>query len=160
MIQSRSSRFPARITSVKFGVTALAAAMLLSACTMIPLPGKPAATTSPSSPAPVSRNTEIATAAWEVPLNPIGQPVVADGVALVYAKTATGVNAHAFSVADGKQLWTQPVHPGLDAPLGSPWNPSVSRTASGRSAAIFLQAATAPADFDSNIGLVDCACCL
>ncbi len=150
MIQSRSSRFPARITSVKCGVAALAAAVLLSACTMIPLPGKPAATTSPSSPAPVSRNTEIATAAWEVPLEPIGQPVVADGVALVYASTPAGINAHAFSVADGKQLWTQPVHPGYVS-LGIPLEPAVTRTASGRSAAIFLQAASAPAGFDTDV---------
>jgi hypothetical protein len=149
MIQSRSSRVRARIQSVGFGVAAVGAAMLLSACTMIPLPGKPTATTPPASVAPAARNTEIATAAWEVPLEPIGQPVVADGVALVYAKTATGVNAHAFSVADGKQLWTQPVHPGLDAPW-VPLEPVVSRTASGRSAAIFLQAATAPADFDGD----------
>ncbi|MDO6144596.1 PQQ-like beta-propeller repeat protein [Paenarthrobacter aurescens] len=116
---------------------------------MIPLPGKPAATTPPSSPAPVARNTEIATAAWEVPLEPIGQPVVADGVALVYAKTATGVNAHAFSVADGKQLWTQPVHPGYEAP-SVPLEPVITRTASGRSTAIFLQAATAPAGLESD----------
>ncbi|WP_159733310.1 outer membrane protein assembly factor BamB family protein [Arthrobacter sp. 9V] len=149
MIQSRSSRFPARITSVKGGVAALAAALLLSACTMIPLPGKPAATTSPSSPAPVSRNTGTATAAWEVPLEPIGQPVVADGVALVYATTPTGVNAHAFSVADGKQLWTQPVHPGLEAPAVS-LEPVVTRTAGGRSAAIFLQTTAPP---PNNSGL-------
>ncbi len=145
MIQSQSSRFPARITSVKCGIAALATAMLLSACTMIPLPGKPAATTSLSSPAPAARNTEIATAAWEVPLEPIGQPVVADGVALVYARAAGGVEAHALSVTTGKELWKQPVHPGLDSP-GTPLVPVVTRTYSGKSAAIFLQAATPPAD--------------
>ncbi|MEO3942002.1 hypothetical protein V3C41_13055 [Paenarthrobacter nicotinovorans] len=149
MIQSRSSRALAGITSIGFRIAAVGAAMMLSACTMIPLPVEPTATTPPASAAPAARNTETATAAWEVPLNPIGQPVVADGAALVYAKTATGVNAHAFSVADGKLLWTQPVHPGLDAPW-VPLEPVVSRTASGRSAAIFLQAAAAPADFDGD----------
>jgi len=128
----------------------LAAAMLLSSCTLIPLPGKPAATTPPASPAPVTRNTETTTAAWEVPLEPLGQPVVADGVALVYASTPTGVNAHAFSVADGKQLWTQPVHPGYEQ-LSVPLEPVISRTASGRNAAIFLQAASAPAGLGTDV---------
>lgn len=145
MIQSLTSRLRVRLTSVGVGVTAVGAALLLSACTMIPLPGMPVATTPAPTPstAPIERNTETTTAAWEVPLDPIGQPVVADGVALVYAKVANGVNAHAFSVADGKQLWTQPVHPGLDA-VGTPLEPAVTRTAGGRSAAIFLQAATPP----------------
>lgn len=79
-----------------------------------------------------------------MPLDAIGQPVVADGVALVYASTPRGVNAHAFSVADGKQLWTQPVHPGLDAPSVPPLEPVVTRTAAGKSAAIFLQATAPP----------------
>ncbi|ABM10250.1 PQQ-binding-like beta-propeller repeat protein [Paenarthrobacter aurescens] len=145
MNRSRSARLFGRLKSVGFGVTAVGAAVLLSACTMIPFPPAPIATTPPASTAPAARNTETATAAWEVALDPIGQPVVADGVALVYAKTATGVNAHAFSVADGKQLWTQPVHPGLEA-VGVPLEPAVTRTAGGRSAAIFLQAAAPPAD--------------
>mgnify|MGYP003575524039 FL=1 len=143
MIQSRSARFIARWKPVLSGIVAVGVASLLSACTMIPLPGIPAATTPPPSTSPVERSTEITTAAWEVPLDAIGQPVVADGVALVYASSPTGVNAHAFSVADGKQLWTQPVHPGLDAP-SVPLEPVVTRTAAGKSAAIFLQATAPP----------------
>ena len=150
MIQSRSSRALAGITSIGFRIAAVGAAMMLSACTMIPLPVEPTAATPPASAAPAARNTETATAAWEVALTPIGQPVVADGVALVYASTPTGVNAHAFSVADGKQLWTQPVHPGYEAP-SVPLEPVVSKTASGRSAAIFLQAASVPAGLDSDV---------
>ncbi len=145
MIQSQSARFLARWKPVLSGIVAVGVASLLSACTMIPLPGgNPAATTPPPSTSPVERSTEITTAAWEVPLDAIGQPVVADGVALVYASTPRGVNAHAFSVADGKQLWTQPVHPGLDAPSVPPLEPVVTRTAAGKSAAIFLQATAPP----------------
>ncbi|MBM7794203.1 hypothetical protein [Paenarthrobacter ilicis] len=123
----------------------LTVAILLSACTSTAVPGTPTATPPAPSAAAVERNTEVATAVWEVPLEPIGQPVVADGVALVYAKSATGVAAHAFTVATGKELWTQPVHPGMDS-FVSPLEPAVTKTASGRSAAIFLQAATPPAD--------------
>ena len=131
---------------------ASAAAALLSACTMLPLPFPAAGTPSgpPASAAVPDRNKETTTAAWEVALEPLGQPVVADGVALVYAKGSAGVEAHALSVATGKELWTQPVHPGYDAP-GNPLKPAVTRTASGRSAAIFLQAAEAPADIHSDV---------
>ncbi|BCW37445.1 hypothetical protein StoSoilA2_35010 [Arthrobacter sp. StoSoilA2] len=145
MIQSRSARYFERLKPVRFGVAAVGVAMLLSACTIISLPGLPVATTPPPTTSPVERSTEIATAAWEVPLDAIGQPVVADGVALVYAKTPAGIAAHAISVANGKELWTQPVHPGLEAPA-VPLEPVVTRTATGKSAAIFLQAATPPAN--------------
>ncbi|MFK0039431.1 hypothetical protein ACIQTW_06280 [Paenarthrobacter sp. NPDC090517] len=143
MIQSRSGRFFERLKPARFGAAAVGAAILLSACTIIPLPGVPAATTPPPSTSPVERSTEITTAAWEVPLDAIGQPVVADGVALVYARAAGGVEAHALSVATGKELWKQPVHPGLDAP-SVPLEPVVTRTAAGKSAAIFLQATAPP----------------
>jgi hypothetical protein len=139
-----------RVKSWAFAITTVGAALLLASCTAFPIPGLPVATTPAPSSAPQERNTEIATAAWEVALEPIGQPVVADGVALVYAKSATGVSAHAVSVADGKELWTQPVHPGYEAP-SVPLEPVVSRTASGRSAAIFLQAASAPAGLDTDV---------
>ncbi|MDI2035730.1 PQQ-binding-like beta-propeller repeat protein [Paenarthrobacter nitroguajacolicus] len=131
---------------------AIAAAATLSACTLLPLPLPAASKASepPASAAPPERNKETATAAWEVTLDPIGQPVVADGVALVYTKGSAGVEAHALSVATGKELWTQPVHPGYDAP-GNSLEPAVTRTASGSSAAIFLQAAEAPADIDTDV---------
>src|SRR4029453_14777182 len=108
MIQSRCARYFERLKPVRFGVAAVGVAMQLSACTIISLPGLPVATTPPPTTSPVERSTEIATAAWEVPLDAIGQPVVADGVALVYAKTPAGVAAHAISVTNGKELWTDP----------------------------------------------------
>ncbi|MFJ4029150.1 hypothetical protein ACIPWF_17305 [Paenarthrobacter sp. NPDC089989] len=127
-------------------------ALLLSSCVALPLPGMPKAT--PTSPAPTkapnARNTETTTAAWEVPLEPLGQPVVSDGVALVYAKASGGVEAHAISVSTGKELWKQPVHPGYEAP-SVPLEPAVTKTASGRSAAIFLQASPPPKDTDGSI---------
>ncbi|MGJ3189267.1 hypothetical protein [Paenarthrobacter sp. FR1] len=140
-----SAQLSARLKPVGLGIVAVGAAMLLASCSLLPQPATPAASTPTPSDAPLERNTEITTAAWEVPLDPIGQPVVADGVALVYAKSTAGVAAHAISVADGKELWTQPVHPGYEAP-GVPLEPVVTRTPSGKSAAIFLQAATPPAN--------------
>ncbi|MFC8038863.1 PQQ-binding-like beta-propeller repeat protein [Paenarthrobacter sp. NPDC057355] len=147
MTHSRPAMLRARFTSFGLGALAIGTAVLLSACTMLPLP-RPAES-SPSQP-PASaevpdRNKETATAAWEVALEPIGQPVVADGVALVYTRVAGGVEAHALSVATGKELWKQPVHPGVGSP-GTPLEPVVTRTYTGKSAAIFLQAATPPAD--------------
>ncbi|MFF1831721.1 PQQ-binding-like beta-propeller repeat protein [Paenarthrobacter sp. NPDC058040] len=122
-------------------------ALLMSSCTVLPLPGLPAATPTTQAPSQTAeaRSTETAAVVWEKPLSAIGQPVVQDGVALVYAKASAGVEAHAYSVKDGKELWTQPVHPGFDSPA-EPLEPAVTRTASGKSAAIFLQAATAPAN--------------
>ena len=139
----------AHLTSWGLGALAISTAVLLSACTLLPLP-RPAASppaTPPASAEVKDRNKETATAAWEVALDPLGQPVVADGVALVYTKGSTGVEAHALSVADGKELWKQPVHPGEYLP-GIPLEPVVTKTYTGRNVAIFLQAATPPADND------------
>ncbi|MCP2047916.1 UNVERIFIED_ORG: hypothetical protein J3D58_001988 [Paenarthrobacter nicotinovorans] len=152
MTHSQPAMLRAHLTSWGLGALALGTAVLLSACTMLPLPlSAPPGTSKPpaSSEAP-PRNKETATAAWEVALDPIGQPVVADGVALVYTRGTEGVEAHALSVATGKELWKQPVHPGYDAP-GNPLKPALTRTASGKSAAIFLQAAAAPAGFDTDV---------
>ncbi len=145
MNHAPSALLRAHLKSVRLGVAAVGAAILLTSCSLLPQLPVPTATTPAPSHAPAARSTEIATAAWEVALDPVGQPVVADGVALVYAKGANGVDAHAISVADGKELWTQPVHPGLGA-LAIPLEPVVTRTAAGRSAAIFLQATAPPSD--------------
>ncbi|MCP1415210.1 hypothetical protein [Paenarthrobacter sp. A20] len=144
-MNSSASALTTRLKSVGLAITAVGAAFLLSSCTFLTPQAAPATSTPAPTVAPVERSTETATAAWEVALDPIGQPVVADGVALVYAKSAAGVAAHAISVADGKELWTQPVHPGYEAP-GVPLEPVVTRTSTGKSAAIFLQAATPPAN--------------
>ena len=124
----------------------------MSSCTVLPLPGLPAATPTTQAPSQTAeaRSTEITTAAWELPLEPLGQPVVSDGVALVYAKASGGVEAHAISVSTGKELWKQPVHPGYEAPA-VPLEPAVTKTASGRSAAIFLQASPPPKDGGADI---------
>ncbi|MDP9936271.1 outer membrane protein assembly factor BamB [Paenarthrobacter nicotinovorans] len=147
MTHSRPAMLRARFTSFGLGALAIGTAVLLSACTMLPLPrpAESSATTPPATAEVPDRNKETATAAWEVALEPIGQPVVTDGVALVYTRVSGGVEAHALSVATGKELWKQPVHPGLDTP-GTPLEPVVTKTYSGKSAAIFLQAATPPAD--------------
>ncbi|MEV7606274.1 hypothetical protein AB0N65_12615 [Paenarthrobacter sp. NPDC089322] len=134
-----------RFNPAGLAIGAAGAALVLSACTALPLPVMPVATTPATSTAPAERNKEITTAAWEVSLDTIGQPVVTDGIALVYAKGANGLAAHAISVADGEELWTQPVHPGFEAP-GVALEAAVTRTAGGRSAAIFLQSATPPVD--------------
>ncbi|MFJ4167889.1 hypothetical protein ACIPY3_00115 [Paenarthrobacter sp. NPDC089714] len=146
MSSASTARGRKRFKLLGVGLAAVGA-LLLSSCVALPLPGMPKAT--PTSPAPTkapdARNTETTTAAWELPLEPLGQPVVSDGVALVYAKVSGGVEAHAIAVSTGKELWKQPVHPGIGAPA-IPLEPALTKTEAGQTAAIFLQAATPPAD--------------
>ena len=49
---------------------------------------------------------------WRAPLDVVGQPLVADGVALVYATKGEELAIHAFDTATGKELWTAPASPG------------------------------------------------
>lgn len=145
MISSLTSRPLAIIRSIGLGVTAVAVVIFLSSCTLIPLPKMTSAPKAPPSAELLKRSHNAITAAWEVPLEPIGQPVVADGVAVVYGKTSNGITAYGFSAADGRQLWTNPVHPGLGAP-GIPLEPALTTTDAGSAAAVFLMPASTPID--------------
>ncbi|MCF3137990.1 PQQ-binding-like beta-propeller repeat protein [Paenarthrobacter sp. AR 02] len=149
MTSSLTSRPFALIKSVGLAVTAVAVVIFLASCTLIPLPKMTSAPKAPPSAELLKRSNNATVAAWEVPLDPIGQPVVADGVAVVYGKTSGGITAYAFSAADGKQLWTNPVHPGLGAP-GIPLEPALTTTDSGSAAAVFLMPAGTPAE---NFGM-------
>lgn len=124
-----------------FASAALLSLIALSACS-----GAGSVTAVPN---PLERSSEAAVAAWELQLHPIAQPAVADGVALVYAKSETGVKAHAVAVDSGKELWSRVVHPGISNLLIS-LKPSVTKTAAGASVATFLQAANAP---ENNFGI-------
>lgn len=129
---------PTRQKYAALAVAAVGVSLTLGACTA------PASTGTPSPSTNVlDRSATSAGAIWEVALSPIAQPEVTDGVALVYAKTASSVTAHAVSVTDGKELWTQAVHPGIGAP-GVSLTPAVTKTSTGESVAVFLQESAAP----------------
>lgn len=93
---------------------------------------------------PLFRSTKVATASWELKLEPISQPVILDGVALVYATSSVGLSAHAISVATGKQLWERLIHPGIAA-TGVELTPALSKSPAGKNVAVFLQPAPIPA---------------
>lgn len=128
----------ARQKSAVLATVAIGVSLTLGACTAPPSAGTPSPSTNV-----LDRSTTSADAVWEVALSPIAQPEVADGVALVYAKTASGVTAHAISVTDGKEIWNQTVHPGLGAP-GVSLTPAITKTSAGASVAVFLQETAAP----------------
>lgn len=114
------------------------ACLLLAGCSAAGGVNEPAAN-------PLDRSSTGAAPVWDVKVEPIAQPVIADGVALVYAKGTDGLKVMGISVADGKELWSQLLHPGIAAP-GVELEPEVTKLESGVSAAVFLQSAPAPAD--------------
>lgn len=66
-------------------------------------------------PAPTQYDTP-AQVVWQQPLDVIGQPVVADGVAVVLATRKKKLRLHAFDVATGEQLWTATSTPSMVGP--------------------------------------------
>lgn len=126
---------------VKYGLSSLGAAglcLLLAGCSV-------AGGGKGSTPSVLDRGVASTTSTWDLPVEAIAQPVVADGIALVYANDDNGLKALAVSASDGKELWSQPIHPGISAP-GIELEPAVTKSASGVSAAVFLQPAPAPSD--------------
>lgn len=124
---------------VRYGLSSLGAAgvcLLMVGCSI-------AGDVNESTPSVLDRAVANASSTWDLTVNPIAQPVVADGIALVYASDDNGPKALAVSVADGNELWSQPIHPGIAAP-GVELEPEVTKSASGLSAAVFLQPAPAP----------------
>lgn len=117
---------------------AAGASLLLAGCSI-------AGGVTNSAPNALDRGSSSTAPIWELAVEPIAQPVVADGVALVYAKDKDGLKALAVSMDDGKELWSRPIHPGIGAP-GIELEPEITKSASGVSAAVFLQAAAAPAN--------------
>ena len=93
-------------------------------------------------PGAMERSAVTVTADWEVEMDVLGQPAVADGVALVYTKGAE-LQARAVSLADGSELWSQPIHPGVGAP-GIALAPRLTKTDSGANVAVFLQQGEIP----------------
>lgn len=94
---------------------------------------------------PLDRDGTAASAAWTLDADVMSQPEIVDGVALVSARKAGGAEVIAVDAQDGHELWRRDVHPGHAAP-GISLMPQVTKTASGTNAAVFLQAAAAPAD--------------
>lgn len=129
---------PTRSKSFASSIGAAGVCLLLAGCS---------ASGGVDGPAPnaLERSSDSVTPIWELTVEPIAQPVVADGIALVYVKDDGGVKATAVTVADGKELWSKPIHPGIAAP-GVELEPAVTKSSSGASAAVFLQAAPALAN--------------
>lgn len=122
-----------RKTSLTF-VSVLTTSVMLASCSV---------SGSDSAPNVLERTGTAAEPLWELSVDPIAQPAVADGTALVYVKSPKGVDAMAVSVADGTKLWSMEIHPGIGAP-GVELEPALTKSASGANAAVFLQSAPAP----------------
>lgn len=127
----------------------------LASLALLPLVLTTACTESPESPeASASSNTQNAksTAAeaiaprspekikpvWTKKLEPIGQPVLQDGVALVITGEGQLMELVALNVKNGKELWRKDYHPG-HVPHGIHTSPNIAKDAKGRTRAIFLQ---------------------
>lgn len=136
---SSISRGRNRLQPPVLALGAAAVSVLLASCS-----GSGAGAGAVAAPNVLERSADSPPPAWDLIVDSIAQPAVADGVVLVYAK-GSGLNAHAVSVADGKPLWSLPIHPGIGA-SGVELGPELTKTAAGASAAVFLQSAPAPVD--------------
>ncbi len=76
---------------------------------------------------------------WSLSAKAIGQPVIADGVAVVYTMTDTHeLRMLGLDAKTGRQLWSHPASPGFGVP-GSALSPLVSADVRGRNYAVYLR---------------------
>ncbi|WP_417220458.1 PQQ-binding-like beta-propeller repeat protein [Arthrobacter sp.] len=130
---------------------------LTTACTAAPEPPEASTssgvqkskTTQAESIAP--RSTEKIKPVWTKKLDPIGQPLLQDGVALVITGEGQLMELVALDVKSGKELWRKDYHPGHVA-HGIYTSPSITEDAKGRARAIFLQHGKIP---DQDLGTYD-----
>lgn len=89
------------------------------------------------------RSTEKIKPVWTKKLEPIGQPVLQDGVALVITGEGQLMELVALNVKNGKELWRKDYHPG-DVASGVVNAPAVTKDTQGRVRVIFLQRGQIP----------------
>lgn len=127
---------------------------LTTACTAPPTPPDSPAASSPHKPPkdpatprqPIApRSTERIEPVWTKKLEPIGQPVLRDGVALIITGEGQLMDLVALDVESGKELWRKDYHPG-DVPSGIVNGPSIAEDDEGRTRAVFLERNTIPED--------------
>ncbi|WP_372699153.1 PQQ-binding-like beta-propeller repeat protein [Arthrobacter sp. JSM 101049] len=124
-------------------VLALLPLVLTTACTgpppssaSSPAPGQNAATASAAPIAP--RSTAWIKPVWTKKLEPIGQPLLHDGVALAITGEGQLMELVALDVKNGKELWRKDYHPG-DVSSGIVNGPAVAEDSKGHVRAVFLQ---------------------
>ena len=111
--------------------------LALSACSSGEPESKPGGRKSSDQPAGVERDTSVVEPAWRLDIDPVGQPEIEDGVAVVLA-TAAGRSLQlvAVDVATGKKLWSKPWSPGW-LPNGYSVQPTTMHSKSGKAVTVF-----------------------
>ncbi|GAA1358621.1 hypothetical protein GCM10009596_12250 [Arthrobacter rhombi] len=123
---------------------------LTTACTASPEP--PGSSTAPGAEKKAPQTESIAPRStgkikpvWTRKLEPIGQPLLQDGVALIISGEGQLMELVALNVKNGKELWRKDYHPG-HVPGGLPAVPEISEDRKGRTRVVFLQQGKIPTE--------------